>query len=100
MTYTPTPLDTAGVELNEEVVKLTESLARHAHDVWAQRRIAEGWQYGPKRDDVGKRHPDLVPYEELSESEKEYDRSTAIQTLKAILALGYRLKKIGERTAP
>jgi hypothetical protein len=100
MTYAPRPIDTSSVTLNENVLNLTELLARHAHDVWAERRIAEGWQYGPARDDTAKRHPDLVPYEELSESEKEYDRSTAMQTLKAILALGYRLEKVVERTFP
>ncbi len=48
--------------------------------------------------DFLKEHPCLVPYEELPESEKEYDRNAALQTLKAIVALGYGIKKgiIGE----
>lgn len=94
MTYIPRPINTSNVVLNDDIVKLTELLARHAHDVWAQRRIAEGWRYGSERDDAEKQHPDLVPYEELSESEKDYDRSTALQTLKAILALGYQIGKV------
>lgn len=96
MTYTPRPIDTSHVVLTDDIVRLTELLARHAHDVWAERRLAEGWQYGQARDDTAKRHPDLVPYEALSESEKEYDRSTALQTLKAILALGYQLQKASD----
>jgi hypothetical protein len=70
---------------------LTERLAEHSHDVWATQRIADGWTYGPKRDDATKQHPDLIPYAELPEPEKEYDRKAAMETLKAIIALGYRI---------
>ena len=70
---------------------LTERLAEHAHDLCAAQRIREGWSYGPERDDRAKRHPDLVSYAELSEKEKEFDRITAVGTLKAILFLGYRI---------
>jgi hypothetical protein len=92
-TYTPRPLDTSPVILSEDVLALTERLAEHTHDVWAQRRIAEGWTYGPQRDDARKQHPCLVPYAQLSETEKEYDRATSLETLKAILAAGYRIVK-------
>lgn len=92
MTYKPQPIDTSGVTLPEELLKLTERLAENAHDNWARQRIAEGWTYGPRRDDNAKEHPDLVPYRELPESEKEYDRRAAMETLKAILALGYRIE--------
>jgi RyR domain len=81
------------VELGPEILELTELLARHSHDVWARQRLAEGWRYGPRRDDGRKEHPCLVPYEELPESEKQYDRSTALETLKAITALGYRITR-------
>jgi len=68
-------------------------LARNAHDIWARQRLADGWRFGPRRDDAKKEHPCLVPYEDLPESEKVYDRSAAMETLKAILALGYRIMK-------
>lgn len=74
-------------------MKISEQLAENAHEVWAQRRMAEGWRYGPQRDEVKKEHPSLVPYENLPESEKEYDRSTAIEMLKVLFALGYRIEK-------
>jgi ryanodine receptor 2 len=80
------------VQLDREILELTERLAENAHDIWAQRRIAEGWTKGPKRDK--KEHPSLVPYKDLPESEKEYDRSAALETLKAMLALGYRIEKV------
>ncbi len=93
MTYRPQPIDTATVTLTREVLDLTELLAQNAHDIWARQRLSEGWRYGPRRNDATKEHPDLIPYDELPESEKEYDRNTAMQTLKAIIALGYRIEK-------
>jgi len=89
--YNPKPIVTSKISLPADVVSLTERLAENAHDVWALQRISEGWQYGPERDDKSKRHPCLVPYSELPESEKEYDRKAAMVTLKAILALGYKI---------
>lgn len=91
VTYQPQPIDTSGVVLPVELAQLTELLAKNAHDIWARGRMAEGWTYGPARDDGAKKHPDLIPYEGLPESEKEYDRQTATETLKAIMTLGYRV---------
>ncbi|MHB0939028.1 MAG: RyR domain-containing protein [Armatimonadota bacterium] len=93
MPYHPKPIDTAGIELSQDLLDLTELLAESTHDHWALQRLAEKWTYGPVRDDQAKTHPDLVPYGELPESEKEYDRRTAMETLKAIIALGYRIEK-------
>jgi hypothetical protein len=70
--YHPTPIDTLGVTLTKEIEELTELLAKNAHDLWARQRFAEGWTYGPHRNDRAKQHPSLVPYEELPDSEKEY----------------------------
>jgi len=92
MTYQPRPIDTSAVRLSGELNELIERLAANNHDHWAQQRIAEGWHLGPNRDDVAKTHPDLVPYDELTDSEKEYDRTSVIETLKAIVALGYNLE--------
>ncbi len=91
--YKPKPIDTSFVELPSELMELTERLAENAHDNWAKLRFAQGWTWGPERDDAAKKHPDLVPYAALPESEKEYDRKTAMETLKAILALGYRIER-------
>jgi hypothetical protein len=91
--YTPQPLDTSAVELSAELSELTELLAKNTHDVWAKQRLSEGWKYGATRDDERKEHPCLVAYEELSESEKVYDRSTAMETLKVIGLLGFKIEK-------
>ncbi|QYZ78075.1 Ryanodine receptor Ryr [Methanofollis formosanus] len=93
MTYTPEPIDTAGIELPEEVDELVELLARHVHDTWARGRMAEGWHYGPQMDLEKRVRPDLVPYNDLPETEKDYDRRTAIETLKMIISLGYTIEK-------
>jgi ryanodine receptor 2 len=91
--YTPRPIDTSAVALTRDIRQLTERLAEHTHDVWSVQRLADGWRLGPARDDAKKEHPCLVPYAELPESEKEYDRNTALETLKAIIALGYRIER-------
>lgn len=90
-TYRPRPIDTSGIELGAELLPLIELLARNNHELWAQRRMREGWRWGPRRDDASKETPLLVPYEELPESEKAYDRDNAAETLKVILALGGRI---------
>jgi RyR domain len=92
MNFHPQPLDTAGVALPADVLAVTEVLARHTHDAWSRQRLADGWRYGPRRDDAGKTHPGLVPYDELTESEKEYDRATALEVLRALVALGFRIE--------
>ena len=93
MKYDPKPLDTADVEVPQDILELIELLARNIHENWAKHRLAEGWRYGPQRDEARKETPCLVPYEELPESEREYDRVTALETIKTILALGYRIEK-------
>lgn len=91
--YKPDPIDTSNIYLPKELIELTEQIAENVHENWSAGRIADGWIYGEKRDDKNKTTPCLVPYSELSENEKEYDRVTAMQTLKLIMALGYSIEK-------
>jgi len=91
--YTPHPIDTKDISLPEDLLPLTEKIAEQVHEIWAKGRVAEGWTYGEVRDDARKTTPCLVPYDALPESEKEYDRNTALETLKLIAALGYRIEK-------
>lgn len=72
---------------------LLEAIARNIHEVWAEGKVSEGWKYGATRDDEHKQTPCLVPYEELSEVEKEYDRRTAMATISSLLSLGYKISK-------
>ena len=89
--YIPQPIDTSDVKLPKELETLVEQMAKNVHEVWAQTRIAQGWTYGVERNDALKHHPCLVSYEELPESEKEYDRNTSVETLKLILKLGFEI---------
>ena len=91
--YQPKPIDTSKVELPKELLELTEKIAENVHENWSLGRINDGWTYAECRDDAKKTTPCLVPYSELSESEREFDRVTAIQTLKLIVALGYKIEK-------
>ena len=91
--YTPKPIDTSDVFLPEDLVALTEKIAENVHDVWSAGRMAEGWIYGEKKDAEKKTTPLLIPYSELPESEKAYDRNTAFETLRLIVKMGYRIEK-------
>lgn len=91
--YIPHPVDVGAVELPAELLPLVERIAENVHDVWAAERFAEGWTYGACRDDNLKTHPCLVPYAELPESERAYDRNTALSTLRLVLKFGFKITK-------
>lgn len=97
--YVPRPIDTSAATLDPPTEALIERLARDVHEVWAARRIADGWRFGPNRDDARKEHPCLVEYDRLPESEKAYDREIVTHTIKALLALGYRIDPPEGQTA-
>ncbi len=92
--YVPQPMDTSDIQLPEELNVLIEQMAKNVHEVWAQSRIKQGWRYGNERSDALKQHPCLIPYEELPEVEKAYDRDTALETLKLISKLGFKIIKV------
>ncbi len=94
--YIPSPVSTEDVVLPQHLMELTERIAENVHDVWAAERIREGWVYGEYRDSELMTSPDLVPYSELPESEKEYDRRTALETLKLMVKLGYSIERKDE----
>lgn len=91
--YVPNPADTTQVDLPESLLPLVEEMSKNVHEVWAATRMAQGWTYGPARNDAEKKHPCLVPYEELSEEERDYDRNTSQQTIKLIMKLGFKITK-------
>lgn len=91
--YRPQPIDTTDIKLPAELEQLIEQMSKNVHEVWAATRISQGWTYGEQRNDELKTHPCLVPYEELPEEEKEYDRNTSTGTLKLILKLGFNICK-------
>lgn len=92
-TYKPAPLDLSEVTLPEELDELTEAISENTHEIWSKGRMAEGWTWGPERNDSDKKHPDLLPYSALPDGEKEYDRITAMNAIKLVLRLGYRIEK-------
>lgn len=92
-TYIPKPIDTSDVSLPIELEQLAEKVAKNVHEVWSESRIKEGWSYGEERNDELKTHPCLVPYEQLPEDEKDYDRRTSQETLRLIIKLGFRISE-------
>ncbi|WJN47508.1 RyR domain-containing protein (plasmid) [Priestia aryabhattai] len=93
MDYKPQPLDTTHVKLPKEILDLQEKLAENIHEIWAYQRIQQGWTYGHERNDQKRQHPNIVPYNQLTEEDKDYDRNTAMETLKTIIMLGYSVQK-------
>lgn len=91
--YNPKPIETKEVQLSVELMALSEDLAKHVHEVWAKGRISQGWTLGPVRNDELKQTPCLVPYEELTEEERDYDRNTSQETLRFLIKQGYRIVK-------
>lgn len=91
--YIPKPMNTQHIILDEELLKIAETLAKNTHENWAAKRLKDGWSFGPERNDRLKQHPNLVPYEELPEIEKDFDRITSMETLKVIKLLGYELRE-------
>ena len=91
--YDPHPLNLDDVQIEPELMELREAIAENAHEVWAKTRKDEGWSYGPVRDDILKKNPDMLPYNLLPESEKEYDRLMAMNTIKLVKKLGWNLVK-------
>lgn len=91
--YNPSPIALDDIFLPESLIELTEAIAENTHNCWAKCRLDEGWSYGPQRNNESMNHPDLLPYDLLPEAEKEYDRRTAMNALKLIVKLGYKISK-------
>ena len=91
ITYIPCPVDTSGTDLPDDLLSLSELLAKNVHENWSAARIADGWKYGPTRNDKLKTNPCLVPFDDLTDEEKEYDRLSAIETIKLIISFGYNI---------
>ena len=91
--YEPQPINLDDVVLTDDLLELREAIAENAHDVWATARKKEGWTFGQERDDTNKTHPDLIPYSSLPDSEKEYDRLMALDTIKLVKKLGFEIVK-------
>ncbi len=95
--YEPHPVDVDQIPLDGDLEELQEAIAENAHDVWAEARMKEGWTYGKERDDKNLKHPDLIPYTALPDSEKEYDRIMAFNTIKLVKKLGYDIVKLTKK---
>lgn len=95
--YIPHPVDTSDIVLDSRLNDLVEAMAENVHEIWARTRIEQGWKYGQVRNDDLKEHPCIVPYSELPESEKVYDRNSAVETLKLITKLGFVISKSEEK---
>lgn len=95
MEYTPHPVDLSNIEIDKYLEKDLERIAKNAHDTWAEQRKLRGWEYGSLFDEENKKHPCMVEYEDLPESEKDMDRATVVQTVKMLIWMGYKIERKG-----
>jgi hypothetical protein len=51
-----------------------------AHTRWTQMMAADGWRYGPRKDPAAHLHPNLVPYEDLPQSQRIKDQMSQMIT--------------------
>lgn len=79
--------------LPEEYEAIREEVAASVHDAWTKEKIADGWKAADHRDAVQKLDDRLIPYNELPEEEKKYDRATAEAAIRALLSCGYEITK-------
>jgi hypothetical protein len=98
--YKPEPIPVEHIVLSGEILELVEFLAENAHDIWASERLRDGWTFGPERDDTKRQHPCLVPYTQLPDRDRDYDRTMVIASIRAILALGYTISRTGSSVEP
>jgi len=91
--WQPEPTDTHDVVIPPQVADVMEILSQHAHDTWGRKRIEDRWRYGPTRDDEEKLHPNLVPYDQLTDGEKSYDRELIAETIRLLLKLGFTIER-------
>jgi hypothetical protein len=91
--YVPNPMKYDPDSLPEGILVLVEKLAENIHEVWALQKMTEGWSYGPILNPSAKQHPSLKPYPVLDETQKDYDRNTAMATLADLIKNGYEIVK-------
>ena len=70
-----------------------EQYAIEEHDDWMSGKIKDGWSYAPTRDDIQKKHNCLVPWSQLSDMYKEYDRDVAKNVIKLAAMVNMKVIK-------
>jgi hypothetical protein len=66
-----------------------EAMAEREHESWRAHYLAAGWRFATKRDDARRRHPLLIAWSELDESNREKSRNSVRDALRLLRTLGY-----------
>uniref|UniRef100_A0A6I8P2E1 Ryanodine receptor 2 n=1 Tax=Ornithorhynchus anatinus TaxID=9258 RepID=A0A6I8P2E1_ORNAN len=94
--FNPQPVDTSNITIPEKLEYFINKYAEHSHDKWSMEKLANGWIYGEIYSDSSKVQPLMKPYKLLSEKEKEIYRWPIKESLKTMLAWGWRIERTRE----
>ncbi|XP_053461566.1 ryanodine receptor 2 isoform X1 [Nycticebus coucang] len=94
--FNPQPVDTSNITIPEKLEYFINKYAEHSHDKWSMDKLANGWIYGEIYSDSSKVQPLMKPYKLLSEKEKEIYRWPIKESLKTMLAWGWRIERTRE----
>ncbi|XP_072867965.1 ryanodine receptor 2 isoform X6 [Chlorocebus sabaeus] len=94
--FNPQPVDTSNITIPEKLEYFINKYAEHSHDKWSVDKLANGWIYGEIYSDSSKVQPLMKPYKLLSEKEKEIYRWPIKESLKTMLAWGWRIERTRE----
>ncbi|XP_074393630.1 ryanodine receptor 2 isoform X12 [Zonotrichia albicollis] len=94
--FNPQPVDTSNITIPEKLEYFINKYAEHAHDKWSMEKFANGWTYGETFSESAKVQPLMKQYKLLSEKEKEIYRWPIKESLKTMLAWGWRIERTRE----
>ncbi|XP_048792669.1 ryanodine receptor 2 isoform X2 [Lagopus muta] len=94
--FNPQPVDTSNITIPEKLEYFINKYAEHSHDKWSMEKFANGWTYGETYSESAKVQPLMKQYKLLSEKEKEIYRWPIKESLKTMLAWGWRIERTRE----
>ena len=73
---------------------MLEALAQLEHRRWMADKYIAGYRYGIKRDEMRMLHPDILPWEKLSEQDKDKDRRNIYQIAELVALAGQKIVQL------
>lgn len=85
--------DMTALELASKQPKILADLSEIEHRRWMAERFMDGWRYGPQRDNSRKIHHLLIPYDQLSDEEKQKDKDMILNIRNLVASPGWKKQR-------